>query len=125
MVRPGTIALALAVCLLAGVGLAQQPSPSAAPADEEEQMDSAIGKFGHASGQAYQCYDKAQQVKVERAALDAATNILRLFGSDRAFFYAAAFGAGASGQIDRAQCAAIIKEAETMLQRLNGLSGSR
>jgi hypothetical protein len=29
---------------------------------------------------------------------------VRLFGSDRAFFYAAAFGAGTNASIDKAKC---------------------
>jgi hypothetical protein len=87
------IGVGVMVCLLASVGGAQQTAP-AQPADEEEQMDSALRKFGYTSGRAFQCQTKEQQRKAERVALDVATNLLRLFGSDRAFFYAAAFGAG-------------------------------
>jgi hypothetical protein len=61
-------------------------------------------------------------VKAERVALDVATNILRLFGSDRAFFYAAAFGAGASEQMDQKACPAAIKEAKAMVDKLKVLS---
>ena len=63
-----------------------------------------------------------QAAKAERAALDIATNILRLFGSDRAFYYAAAFGAGASEQMDKQGCPAAIKDAQTMIDRLKVLS---
>jgi hypothetical protein len=55
-------------------------------------------------------------------ALDVATNILRLFGSDRAFFFAAAFGAGASEQMDQKGCPAAISEATAMIDKLRVLS---
>ena len=110
------------LCLLTGVGRAQQ-SVSALPTDqEEEQMDTALRKFGYVSGQAFQCHSKEQQVKAERVALDVATNILRLFGSDRAFFYAAAFGAGASEHMDLRQCPAVIKEATAMIDKMKVLA---
>jgi hypothetical protein len=116
------IAGCLTMCLLTANGGAQQPT-SALPTDqEEEQLDTAMRKFGYVSGQAFQCHPKEQQVKAERVALDVATNILRLFGSDRAFFYAAAFGAGASEQMDQKACPAAIKEAKAMVDKLKVLS---
>ena len=114
-------AFGLVLCLATGMVAAQQP-PAATAADDEEQLDTALRKFGYVSGQAYQCHAKDQQAKVERTALDVATNVLRLFGSDRAFFYAAAFGAGASGDIDRQKCPATIKEASDMVAKLQVLS---
>src|SRR5262245_15249049 len=103
MARKTTIAGCLVLCLLTGIGVAQQPQSTLPTDQEEEQLDTAMRKFGYVSGQAFQCQSKEQQAKAERVALDVATNILRLFGSDRAFFYAAAFGAGAS-EIGRASC---------------------
>ena len=97
------------------------PSP-AQPVDEDGQMDAALRKFGYVSGQAFQCHSKEQQTTLERTVLDVATNILRLFGSDRAFFYAAAFGAGASEQIDQQGCPAALKEAEAMIRQLKVLA---
>jgi hypothetical protein len=35
---------------------------------------------------------------------------VRLFGSDRAFFYAAAFGAGTSMTIDKKECAGYVTD---------------
>lgn len=116
-----TLASCLLACLLTGIMPGRQPAPEQR-ADEEEQMDAALRKLGHLSGQAFQCHTKEQQAKLERTALDIATNILRLFGSDRAFFYAAAFGAGASEQMDQKACPAAIKEAETMLRRMKVLT---
>ena len=109
------------LCLLTGTTGAQQPT-SSQPVDEDEQIDTALRKFGYTSGHAFQCYTGEQAAKAERAALDIATNILRLFGSDRAFYYAAAFGAGASEQMDKQGCPAAIKDAQTMIDRLIVLS---
>jgi hypothetical protein len=74
------------------------------------------------SGQAFQCHSKEEQIKLERTALNVATNILRLFGSDRAFFYAAAFGAGMTDEMDRKTCPAVIKQATDMIVKLKTLS---
>jgi hypothetical protein len=122
MARKTTLAGCLVWCLLTGIGVAQQPQSTLPTDQEEEQLDTAMRKFGYVSGQAFQCHTKEQQVKAERVALDVATNILRLFGSDRAFFYAAAFGAGASEQMDQKACPAAIKEAKAMVDKLKVLS---
>jgi hypothetical protein len=105
--------------LLSGMASAQQAKPAV---DEEEQIDSAMRKFGYVSGQAFQCHTKEQQVKLERTALDVGTNVLRLFGSDRAFFFAAAFGAGAAEQMDTKKCPRAIKQADEMIGKLKVLS---
>src|SRR5262245_63300250 len=111
MIRTKTILIGLVLLLLTGIGGAQQATSGLPTDQEEEQLDTAMRKFGYVSGQAFQCHTKEQQVKVERIALDVGTNILRLFGSDRAFFFAAAFGAGASEQMDQKGCPAAIQEA--------------
>src|SRR5262245_39604175 len=103
MIRTKAVLVGLVLLLLTGVGGAQQPASTLPTDQEEEQLDTAMRKFGYVSGEAFQCHTKEQQAKAERVALDVATNILRLFGSDRAFYYAAAFGAGAS-EIGRASC---------------------
>jgi hypothetical protein len=111
----------LALCLLLPPFAAAQQG-SKAVEDLEEQMDSALRKFGYVSGQAFQCHSKEEQTKLERTALNVGTNILRLFGSDRAFFYAAAFGAGMTEQMDKKTCPAAIKEATEMIGKLKTLS---
>jgi alanine-alpha-ketoisovalerate/valine-pyruvate aminotransferase len=116
----GVFALCL---LLPGVASAQQARQDIKiSVEDEEQMDSALRKFGYVSGQAFQCHSKEEQIKLERTALNVATNILRLFGSDRAFFYAAAFGAGMTDQMDRKTCPAAIKQATDMIAKLKILS---
>jgi hypothetical protein len=107
----------VALVSVQGVAMAQMPSDA-----EEEKMDTALRKFGYVTGQAFQCQTKQQQVKLEKTALSVGTNILRLFGSDRAFFFAAAFGAGASEQLDTKRCAEYVKQADEMVRKLNVLA---
>ena len=111
--------LAIGVALVAVQGVAMGQVPSDA---EEERMDTVLRKFGYVSGQAFQCHSKEQQLKLEKTALNVGTNILRLFGSDRAFFFAAAFGAGASEQLDTKKCPDLIKQADEMVRKLNVLA---
>jgi hypothetical protein len=85
-------------------------------------MDTALRKFGYVSGQAFQCHTKEEQVKLERTALNVGTNILRLFGSDRAFYFAAAFGMGMSEPMDPKKCPEAIQQATEMIGKLKTLS---
>ena len=124
MVLPKLGALSMTLWLLAAPALAEQPSDAKA-ADEEERMDAALRKLGYVSGQAFQCHSKDQQAKLERTALGIANGILRLFGSDRAFFYAAAFGAGATEKMEQKACPAAIEQASAMTGQLKVLAGSR
>ena len=90
---------------------------------EDAQMDEALKKFGYVSGQACQCRaagpDRTQH---ERQALEIATGVLRLFGSDRAFYYAAAFGAGVSNELDAAACPEVVKQYDAMLAKVKVLA---
>jgi hypothetical protein len=122
MFRATTVIVGLALCLVTGAGMAQQPPP-AQSADEEEQMDDALRKMGYVSGQACQCQTQlADKTRVERQSLDIANGILRLFGSDRAFTYAAAFGAGINGDLGQKKCPEVLKEYESMLGKLKVLA---
>lgn len=105
--------------MLSAVAPAQQAN---AAVDEDERMDTAMRKYGYISGEAFSCHTKEQQVKLERTALNVGTNILRLFGSDRAFIFAAAFGAGAVQKMEPKDCPAVIKQAEEMIDKLKVLS---
>jgi hypothetical protein len=112
-----SLAAVTVLLALSAAATAQVPSEA-----DEERMDTALRKFGYVSGQAFQCHSKEQQVKLEKTALNVGTNILRLFGSDRAFFFAAAFGAGASEQLDTKKCPDIVKQADEMVRKLNVLA---
>ncbi|MFN6351307.1 MAG: hypothetical protein ACK40D_00315 [Cyanobacteriota bacterium] len=102
--QPQAVPLHLLACsLLVGAPaslqapvMARAPKSSVAPsvsgvsplADEEETFDEKLRQFGYWSGVALMCVQR----------------ITQLFGSDRAFFFAAAFGYGTSIQVDPARC---------------------
>jgi hypothetical protein len=76
------------------------------PAEEEEiKFEESIRNFGFLSGQAYQCLPEGERAAHDREVLKAFSGLVRLFGSDRAFFYAAAFGAGTGASVDKTKCA--------------------
>lgn len=110
---------ALAVAALIPVLAAAQPK-STAEDDEDLKFEESIRNFGFVSGAAYQCLPEADRNAHDREVLKAYSGLVRLFGSDRAFFYAAAFGAGTSMTIDKAKCAAYIEDFRAAMK-----SGSR
>jgi hypothetical protein len=67
-------------------------------------FDESVRNFGFTSGAAHQCAGPAKRPEIESDALRAFSGLVRLFGSDHAFMYAAAFGAGSTMQIDRSKC---------------------
>jgi len=90
---------------------AAQASP--AQPDDDEQLDAALRKFGHAAGAAYQCADADREADRERVVGDvkhAYSRIGQLFGTDHAFYFAAAFGGGTIEPFDTTRCAEIIKK---------------
>jgi hypothetical protein len=116
----------LLLSLLPHAAAPQQPpqqKPAAVEDDQEAQMDEALKKFGYVSGQAGACQTPGpDRTKHERQALDVATGVLRLFGSDRAFYYAAAYGAGVTATLERAKCPETVKEYERMLAKAKALA---
>lgn len=79
---------ALATALLAfGPARAQE-------IDEEAAFDEALNQFGYAGGAAWQCSDETARETVLGQATDVFHRLTQLFGTDRAFTFAAAFGAG-------------------------------
>jgi type II secretory pathway pseudopilin PulG len=83
---------------------AQAPAQAKAADDDEEMFDEKLRQFGYWSGAAFACVGEAKQAEVERKVLDTFNGIARLFGTDRAFFYAAAFGNGTTHKVDPAKC---------------------
>jgi hypothetical protein len=108
--RVRLLALALAAFLPA-VAAAQAAAPAAPAAEDEDiRFEESIRSFGFTSGAAYQCLPEAQRTAHDREVLRAYSGLVRLFGSDRAFFYAAAFGAGTGMAIDKAKCSTYIED---------------
>ena len=85
--------------------------------DEEESFDAAVRNFGYASGLAHQCTPDAEKVAVERDVLKAYNGLVALFGSDQAFFYAAAFGAGSTAQYDKKKCKEYVTSFHEQMRR--------
>ena len=85
------------------------PVPSLAE-QEDLRFEEAIRGFGFVSGAAYQCLPEADRTAHDREVLTAFSGLVRLFGSDRAFFYAAAFGAGTSMSLDKTKCASYVED---------------
>ena len=87
------------------------PAPASSPAEDEDlRFEESIRNFGFVSGAAYQCLPEADRTAHDREVLKAFSGLVRLFGSDRAFFYAAAFGAGTSMSVDKAKCPGYIED---------------
>jgi hypothetical protein len=101
--------LALAVATVLPVMAAAQPATTSAE-DEDIKFEESIRNFGFVSGAANQCLPEADRTAHDREVLRAYSGLVRLFGSDRAFFYAAAFGAGTSMTVDKAKCGAYIED---------------
>lgn len=85
--------------------------------NDDETFENAVRNFGYVSGLAHQCVPDAQKLTVERDVIKAYTGIVSLFGSDDAFFYAAAFGAGSTAKYDKKKCPEYEQAFKTGMQR--------
>lgn len=85
--------------------------------DGDEDFEKAVRNFGYISGLAYQCSPDAQKLAMERDVLKAYTGLVTLFGSDQAFFYAAAFGAGSTAAYDKKKCKEYTDEFKDKMHR--------
>lgn len=100
--RNRLLILALAA-LLPTLAFAQPATPAAGD-DEDVQFELSLRNFGFLSGAAYQCIPESERTAHDREVLRAYSGLVRLFGTDRAFFYAAAFGNGTTVKVDPAKC---------------------
>lgn len=76
---------------------------------QDEAFTQAVKDFGYAGGAAWQCSEEASRGKIENQALTSFNGLTQLFGSDEAFFFSAAFGAGTSAPIDKKDCDSFLK----------------
>lgn len=79
-------------------------------ADQDEAFDDAVQEFGFNAGLALQCTADAEKKKMEGEVLKAYNGLARLFGTDQAFAFAAAFGAGAQDEVNRTECESYIRK---------------
>ena len=106
------LAISIAVLLpVSAVAQTAKPAPAPSLAEQEDlRFEDAIRDFGFVSGAAYQCLPEVDRTAHDREVLKAYSGLVRLFGSDRAYFYAAAFGAGTSMSLDKTKCASYIED---------------
>lgn len=90
-------------CMLCAV-MFSLPAIAATDEDDDARFEESVRNFGFTSGAAHQCAEPAKRPQIESGALKAFSGLVRLFGTDHAFMYAAAFGAGTAMQIDRSKC---------------------
>jgi hypothetical protein len=92
---------------------------------DDEALDESFRRFGRAAGAAYQRAPDADKLRAVDDVRHAYTRIGQLFGSDRAFFFAAAFGNGSDQPFDKARCPELLKRLrESSLVRRLGPAGA-
>lgn len=106
----GLAGLALALSLNAAEPAAQASAAQAATQlpDPEEQLDDGFKRFGYLAGLARGCVTDTQRPVLEKEALDLNAGIARLFGTDRAFLFSAAFGFGTSLSLELKECEEVL-----------------
>lgn len=92
-------------------------------ADSEEQLDDGLKKFGYLTGLASGCVKPEHKADLEREALDLSNGIGRLLGTDRSFFYAAAFGYGTAVILETQDCEAVLKRYEERVEKFRAGRG--
>lgn len=98
-----TIARISAFALMAAVSLTV-PAAAEEQVQDDEQFTEAVRDFGYAGGAAWQCAEGDARTDIERQSMVSYHGLVRLFGSDEAFFFASAFGAGTSSPVEKAEC---------------------
>jgi hypothetical protein len=73
-------------------------------ADSDAAFDDALRNFGYAGGVAVQCTEGEEQAQILRAVTGSFDRLTQLFGTQQAFTFAAAFGAGTTDSIDSGTC---------------------
>lgn len=92
--------------------------PAAAQEEDDDVLDEKIRHAGWASGMAMQCAEGSARTEIERDVLNAAAQIGRLLGTDRAFYFAAAFGFGSADSLASDRCDEFLTEHRTTMTSL-------
>jgi hypothetical protein len=102
-----------------------EKSVAAAIAEEEEQLDEGLKRFGYLAGLARGCVIDAQRVDLEREALDLNAAIARLLGVDRAFLFASSFGYGTNVVTEVKDCAEVLKNYDQSVAKFRAGRGGQ
>jgi len=103
----------------------EEKSVAAAMANEEEQVDEGLKRFGYLAGLARGCVIDAQRVDFEREALDLHAAIARLLGTDRAFLFASSFGYGTNVEVETKECADVLKAYDQSVAKFRAGRGEK
>lgn len=106
--------------LLAAMLLSMPIAAFAGADDDEIRFEESVRNFGFTTGMAHQCSAPDKRPAVESQAMKAFSGLVRLFGSDQAFFYAAAFGAGTAMPVERDKCADYVASFNKAMQKHSG-----
>jgi hypothetical protein len=98
---------------------------TATVADEEEQLDEGLKRFGYLAGLARGCVIDAQRVDLEREALDLHAAIARLLGTDRAFLFSSSFGFGTNVVVETKDCAEVLKNYDERVAKFRAGRGEK
>jgi hypothetical protein len=116
----------------AGAGAPAKTAPNGASTtvpdtdvDAEEALDESLKRFGYLTGLARGCVVDEQRPKLEREALELATVIARLFGTDRAFLYSSSFGYGTAMKTAIEDCAEVVKQYDQRVERFRAGRGEQ
>lgn len=71
---------------------------------DDDAFDDALKNYGYAAGAAVQCADEAEKPALVEDVRHVFTRLVQLFGTDSAFFFSAAFGAGTVDVIEPGAC---------------------
>lgn len=93
--------------------------------DTEESFDEALNQFGYAAGATHQCSTETEKEDVLRKVQHVYNRLAQLFGTDRAFFFSASFGAGSVDQIEPDSCDAYKAGFRDALAAHEGLPGAK
>ena len=129
-----TIAKNLVPAVLATLALQSMAQAADAPAeqtiaavvaDEEEQLDEGLKRFGYLAGLSRGCVIDAQRADLEREALDLHAAIARLLGTDRAFLFATSFGYGTNVVVEIKDCAEVLKNYDQRVEKFRAARGEK
>ena len=102
--------LIVALTVTGMLGFAIPASAQEETDKEDEEFVAAVKDFGYAGGVAWKCAAEGDpRTDIERQAMVSYNGLVRLFGTDDAFLFAAAFGAGTSSTVEKSECEAFAK----------------
>lgn len=115
----------LAAGLAAGTPVFGQDGAAPAEADTEETFDEALNQFGYAAGVTHQCSEGNEKAQVMSRVHQVFNRLGQLFGTDRAFYFSAAFGAGSVDKVETGTCDAYKRGFYDALKARNLADGDR